>query len=139
VMARLRITTMRPAIMLCRQPVIQLAAFLMGYQFGLLYLVHSNFANMWLERYHQSHTASGLHYFAPVTGCLIALSIEWWAIDAIWARLKARNGGVTKPENRVPLMVPGSLLIPIGLLVYGWAAEKRAHWVVPDLGKNSTT
>ena len=139
VMARLRITTMRPAIMLCRQPVIQLAAFLMGYQFGLLYLVHSNFANMWLERYHQSHTASGLHYFAPVTGCLIALSIEWWAIDAIWARLKARNGGVTKPENRVPLMVPGSLLIPIGLLVYGWAAEKRTHWVVPDLGKNPTT
>lgn len=139
VVARLKITTLRPAMMLCRQPVIQLAAFLMGYQFGLLYIVHSTFANMWLDKYHQSHTASGLHYFAPVTGCLIALLIQWWAIDAIWAWLKARNGGLTKPENRVPLMIPGSLLIPIGLLVYGWAVEKRTHWIVPDLGKNLTT
>ncbi|KAF1971757.1 MFS multidrug transporter [Bimuria novae-zelandiae CBS 107.79] len=132
--ARLRITTLRPTIMLCTQPVIQVAAFLMGYQFGLLYTVHSTFANMWLERYHQSHTASGLHYFAPVTGSLIALFIEWRAMDAIWARLKARNGGVARPEYRVPLMIPGSLLIPAGLLVYGWAAEKRVHWIVPDIG-----
>lgn len=131
---RLKITTLRPAIMLCTQPVIQLAALVMGYQFGVLYIVHSTFANMWLEQYHQSYTASGLHYFAPVSGSLIALVIEWWAMDAIWARLKARNGGITKPEYRIPLMVPGSLLVPIGILLYGWSVEKHVHWIVPDLG-----
>ena len=132
--ARLKITTLRPAVMLCTQPVIQLAALLMGYQFGVLYIVHSTFANMWLERYHQSHTASGLHYFAPVSGCLIALTIQWWTVDAIWEWLKVRNGGRTKPENRIPLMVPGSLLAPIGLLVYGWSVDTHVHWIVPDLG-----
>jgi len=133
--ARLKITTLRPAIMLCTQPVIQLAAFLMGYQFGLLYIVHATFANMWIERYGQSHTASGLHYFAIVTGSMAALLIEWWAMDAIWARLKARNAGVSRPENRVPLMIPGTLLLPAGLLLYGWAAEKHVHWAVVDVGK----
>lgn len=133
--ARLKITTLRPTVMLCTQPVIQLAAFLMGYQFGLLYIVHSTFASMWVDQYGQSHTMSGLHYFAIVTGCLTALLIEWWAMDAIWARLKARNGGVTRPENRVPLMIPGTLLLPIGLLMYGWAAEKHVHWAVVDVGK----
>ncbi|KAJ4353792.1 uncharacterized protein N0V89_005522 [Didymosphaeria variabile] len=131
---RLKITTLRPTIMLCTQPVIQLAAFLMGYQFGLLYIFHATFASMWIERYEQSHTASGLHYFAIVTGCLSALLIEWWAMDAIWARLKARNGGVARPENRVPLMVPGTLLFPVGLLIYGWAAQQRVHWIVVDIG-----
>ncbi|KAL5382725.1 hypothetical protein DPSP01_006284 [Paraphaeosphaeria sporulosa] len=132
--ARLKITTLRPTVMLCTQPVIQLAACLMGYQFGLLYIIHSTFASMWIDQYGQSHTASGLHYFAIVTGCLTALLIEWWAMDAIWARLKASNGGVARPENRVPLMIPGTLLLPIGLLMYGWAAEKRAHWAVVDVG-----
>ncbi|KAK7189980.1 major facilitator superfamily transporter [Paraphaeosphaeria sporulosa] len=132
--ARLKITTLRPTVMLCTQPVIQLAACLMGYQFGLLYIIHSTFASMWIDQYGQSHTASGLHYFAIVTGCLTALLIQWWAMDAIWARLKASNGGVARPENRVPLMIPGTLLLPIGLLMYGWAAEKRAHWAVVDVG-----
>lgn len=136
--ARLKITTLRPAMMLCTQPVIQLAAFLMGYQFGLLYIIHSTFADMWIQRYEESHIASGLHYFAIVMGSLTALFIEWWAMDAIWARLKVRNGGVARPENRVPLMIPGSLMMPTGLLMYGWAAEKKVHWVAVDVGENYT-
>lgn len=151
--ARLRISAIRPTKMLWEQPAIQVTSFLMGYQFGLLYIVHSTFATLWTERYRQSHTASGLHYLAIVTGCLTALLIEWLAMDRIWARLKAKNSGKTRPENRVPLLIPGSLLIPIGLLWYvpmvctlqietdhsiryGWAAEERIHWIVPDIGKH---
>jgi hypothetical protein len=26
-------------------------------------------------------------------------------------------------------------MVPVGLLCYGWAAEKRVHWIVPDMGK----
>jgi hypothetical protein len=31
-------------------------------------------------------------------------------------------------------MVPASLLVPIGLLWYGWSAEYKTHWIVPDIG-----
>jgi len=31
-------------------------------------------------------------------------------------------------------MILGALLIPIGLLWYGWEAEARVHWIVPDIG-----
>lgn len=31
-------------------------------------------------------------------------------------------------------MMPGAVLIPIGLFWYGWAAEARVHWLVPDIG-----
>ena len=33
-----------------------------------------------------------------------------------WAQLAARNGGQGKPEMRVPAILVGSLIIPIGLL-----------------------
>lgn len=30
-----------------------------------------------------------------------------------------------------------NVLIPVGLLVYGWAVEKHLHWIVPDIGENN--
>ena len=31
-------------------------------------------------------------------------------------------------------MVPGTLCLPIGLLLFGWAAEKHIFWLVADIG-----
>ncbi len=31
-------------------------------------------------------------------------------------------------------MVPGSIILPIGLLLTGWCAQKGIHWVVTDIG-----
>jgi hypothetical protein len=38
------------------------------------------------------------------------------------------------PEYRLPLVLPFSLLIPIGLFIYGWSAERQVHWVIPNIG-----
>lgn len=38
------------------------------------------------------------------------------------------------PEYRLPLLVPFSLLIPLGLFTYGWSAQTRTHWLLPNLG-----
>jgi hypothetical protein len=37
------------------------------------------------------------------------------------------------PEYRLPLLLPFSPLVPVGLLIYGWSAG-RTHWIVPNLG-----
>ncbi|KKY21321.1 putative mfs multidrug [Phaeomoniella chlamydospora] len=39
-----------------------------------------------------------------------------------------------KPEYRLPLIIPFSLLPPIGLFLYGWSAEYRLHWIFPNVG-----
>ncbi|KAJ3874152.1 hypothetical protein F5051DRAFT_443597 [Lentinula edodes] len=31
-------------------------------------------------------------------------------------------------------MILGNFCLPVGLLISGWAAEERVHWVVTDLG-----
>jgi hypothetical protein len=42
--------------------------------------------------------------------------------------------GEMKPEYRLPPLIPGSFLIPIGLFIYGWTVDKHTHWIVPIIG-----
>lgn len=131
---RLKLAFMRPFRLLVRQPVVQVVSLILAYQFGLLYIALSTFSSLWTERYHQSSAISGLHYLAIVIGYTIASFGGGWAMDYTWQHYKAKNQGQTRPENRVPLIVPGSLLMPIGLLWYGWAAQQRLPWIMPDIG-----
>ena len=31
-------------------------------------------------------------------------------------------------------MIPGAILVPTGLFIYGWSAQYHVFWFVPDLG-----
>ncbi|OGM46052.1 putative bicyclomycin resistance protein [Aspergillus bombycis] len=42
--------------------------------------------------------------------------------------------GESKPEHRLPLMIFGTAMLPVGLLLYGWSADKHVHWIVPLIG-----
>ena len=39
-----------------------------------------------------------------------------------------------KPENRMVFLQVGMTLVPVGLVIFGWTAEKGAHWAVPLVG-----
>ncbi|OAX82710.1 hypothetical protein ACJ72_02943 [Emergomyces africanus] len=51
----------------------------------------------------------------------------------IYIHLKARYNHPGRPEFRIPLMLPGGLLVPIGLMTYGWTAQPHIHWIVPNI------
>lgn len=133
--ARLAKSLTRPVRLLFTHPTIQFMGLLLAYNFGLLYIVLSTFATLWIDKYHQSPLIGGLHYIAIVTGYTLASQVGGFAMDEIWAHLKRRaSGGKTAPEYRVPLMVPGAVLVLIGLFIYGWTAEYHLHWIFPDIG-----
>ncbi|KAI1392972.1 MFS general substrate transporter [Hypoxylon trugodes] len=131
---RLSRSLTRPIRLLLTQPILQVVAIFLAYNFGMLYLVLSTFASLWIDRYGQTETQSGLNYIALVIGYTIAAQVGGRVMDRLWAYLKAKAGNNTAPEYRVPLMVPGAILIPLGLLFYGWTAERQLHWIVPDIG-----
>ncbi|KAF3057434.1 hypothetical protein GL218_06174 [Daldinia childiae] len=132
--SRLSVSLTRPLRLLITQPILQVVAIFLAYNFGMLYLVLSTFATLWIERYGQSETQSGLNYIALVIGYTIAAQAGGRVMDRMWAYLKSKAGNNTAPEYRVPLMIPGAVLIPLGLLIYGWTAEKHLPWIVPDIG-----
>jgi hypothetical protein len=39
-----------------------------------------------------------------------------------------------KPEDRLPLLIPGVFCVPVGLFIYGWTAKYHIFWFVPIFG-----
>lgn len=39
-----------------------------------------------------------------------------------------------QPEFRLPLCLLGMLVLPLGLLLFGWTAQRHTHWLVPLVG-----
>lgn len=97
--------------------------------FGTLYIILSDFASLWIERYQQSASVGGLHYLAIVLGFLTAVVVGARFTDRTWQRADTPT-----PELRVFFVMPGGACMAAGLLVYGWAAQNKLHWIVPDLG-----
>lgn len=51
-----------------------------------------------------------------------------------YIKYKKSKEGYLKPEHRLPLMLLGAIVLPLGLFLYGWSAEKHVHWIVPIIG-----
>jgi hypothetical protein len=76
-------------------------------------------------------------------------------MDRIYIHFKNKNGGIGEPEFRlrewvslIPFshlltlvslasMIPGSIFLPLGVLLAGWSAEHRLHWIATDIVSRS--
>jgi MFS family permease len=129
---RVRRSLTRPLRLLIFHPIIQLQALLAGINYGLLYFALASFSALHVSAYGDSIAISGLHYIAICTGTVSGSQIVGPLMDYVYKRLKTRFTDV--PELRVPLLLPGALFVPIGFLIYGWAAQYRLYWLVVDIG-----
>lgn len=133
----LRLALSRPWAMLATQPIVQLLALYQAFNFGTLYLLISSFPALWEGRYGMARGRASLNYISLAAGSLAGVYICGPCTDGTYAALKRRRGLAEEepgvPEFRVPLMVPASVVTPCGILLYAWAAEARAHFLVPNV------
>lgn len=125
--------------MLFTQPIVQCMAVYMAFSYGVLYLALSTlptlFHNPRPAGYGEPLGISGLHYLSLGLGFFIGAPVCGKSSDKIYQHFKKKDPkGRGKPEYRMPLVIPFSTLVPIGLLIYGWAADKLVFWLVPDIG-----
>ena len=99
-----------------------------------MYLVVSTFSTLWAEDYHESIGISGVNFVALAIGFLFGAQMGAPLNDRIYRRLKQAHDGVARPEFRAPLLVPGALIVPVGLFWYGWSADAHLHWIMPNIG-----
>lgn len=43
-------------------------------------------------------------------------------------------GKEVEPEARLPSMLIGSIILPIGLYIFAWTSYKHVHWIAPMFG-----
>jgi len=106
------------------------------------------------ETYHESVSIAGLHFLALGIGMSGASQIDAGFMDRVYVYFKGRNEGVGEPEFQLrefqvfvlPMSVGidgmvicqasmglGSVILPVGLFMAGWAAEWKVHWIVVDV------
>lgn len=112
-----------------QRPVVQMMSFIISLNFGIYCLMLSTYASLWTDRYNESEITSSLNYISIAIGTTVATQAGGPTMDWIYRKLRERNKGETSPEFRVPFLVPGVILIPVGLsgmaglpreVLHGW-------------------
>ncbi|KAJ6604016.1 MFS polyamine transporter [Mycena sp. CBHHK59/15] len=124
----------RPFHLLFAEPIVQLLGLYMAFVYGTLYLFLVSMTLMFERTYRESVGIAGLNYLALGLGVTVASYLSAHVMDRVFRYCKERNGGIAEPEFRLLGMVPGTLLLPIGLFLTGWSAQYSVHWIVPSIG-----
>lgn len=132
----LSVSLRRPFILIATQPIVQALSVFMAYIYGLMYLMLASFPTLFTspDYYNESVGIGGLNYISLGVGFFMGAQITARLNDRIYKKLSARNNGTGLPEFRTPLLFLGSILLPVGLFIYGWTAEYKVHWIAPDIG-----
>ena len=106
----------RPTKMLIFSPIVLSLSIYMAVIYGYLYLLFTTLTLVFERTYHFSQGTVGLAFLGIGIGSLFGLVIFGILSDKMMKSMSAKNNGEMKPEFRLPPLIPGSLVIPIGLL-----------------------
>lgn len=124
-----------PSKMLALSPVVSVLAVYLGLVYSYMYLLYTSFTPVFQTQYGFSTGAAGLAFLGLGIGFVLGqLFVGLFADRYLRYQAKHSSDGKTKPEDRLPPLFAGSLLIPAGLVWYGWSAEYQTQWIVPILG-----
>ncbi|KAI5927664.1 major facilitator superfamily domain-containing protein [Camillea tinctor] len=125
----------RPAKMFLFSPIVTSMCIYISVTYGLLYLLFTTFTFVYEEMYGFGSRSAGLTFIAGGVGNLLGLAFTGTISDKLIQRKKDK-GEAAQPEDRLNLIitVPGGLLVPAGLIMYGWTANPNIHWIVPMIG-----
>lgn len=128
----LELSITRPLRLLVTSPLVFLPAFGQAVIFGMMFLMLSTMSTVYQEVYGWSIGASGLPYLGLGIGLFIGLAIYSITADKVYRRMTKTT--TPTPEMRLAPLTLGAPLCAVGLIIYGWALEKRLHWIVPIIG-----
>ncbi|KAK9462701.1 major facilitator superfamily domain-containing protein [Lipomyces oligophaga] len=123
---------MRPFAMLTT-PIIFLMSLYAAFVFGVLYLGVVAVPIAFLQVRHWSAVVSTLPTLGIILG--IATGGVMNILGALhYGRVLRASNGTPIPEERLQAMKLGSLLMPAGLVLFGWTSGPNCFWIFPVIG-----
>lgn len=129
------IAVTRPLRMLLLSPLITILCSYVAFLYGLMYMFFTTFTFVFEDIYGFSARSAGLVFVGGGIGNMLGQLLVGLLSDKI-IKAKKAMGEQPQPEDRLNLWitVPATITLPAGLIMYGWAAEKHTHWMVPIVG-----
>jgi hypothetical protein len=120
--------------MLFFSPITFIMASYLSFMYGEVYTFMTALGYVFDTAYGFDTGQIGLTFLGFGFGSMIGLAIAASTLDRLMHYQVKLNGGKMLPKYRLPMCILGGILAPIGLLWFGWAADQKAHWIVPIIG-----
>ena len=130
----------RPFELLLKEPMILALNLYSAILLGVLYLFFGAFPLVFEGNHGFNLWQSGLSFMGLFAGMAIGSCFApLWGI--VRSRLMVKHQHergldtpVSEPEDRLPSVMVGALLVPIGIFWFGWTSYASIHWIVPIIG-----
>ncbi|KAF7925274.1 hypothetical protein BELL_0179g00090 [Botrytis elliptica] len=119
---------LRPFIMLFQEPILLLITLYMALIYGILYLFFEAYPISFQQSRGWAPGLSALPFIGILIGVLLGAGTISWVTKTRFARKLEKHGKVI-PEERLPPMILGSLILPIGLFWFAWTSNPNITWV----------
>ncbi|KAI7720094.1 MFS general substrate transporter [Hortaea werneckii] len=124
----------RPMQLIVMDPAIGFTAGYVALCYGIYYSFFEAFPLVYIERYGFNLGQMGLTFLSIIIGVVISIAIYYAYIYKV-VEPEIRKFGLGAPERRLLPAIPASLLMPIGLFIFGWTGSVgHIHWIVSVIG-----
>jgi DHA1 family multidrug resistance protein-like MFS transporter len=98
--------------------------------YGILYLSFYAIPYSFIRERGWTRTQASLPFISIFVGTLISIpGVAFYSKTYYQRRLTAR--GKVWPEDRLPMMLVGGILLPLGLFWFAWTSSREVSWVAP--------
>ncbi|RDW82201.1 MFS general substrate transporter-65 [Coleophoma cylindrospora] len=119
---------LKPFMMLFREPILVLVTLYMALIYGILYLFFEAYPISFQEQRGWNEGVGALPFIGLLIGVLFACATITYVTKTRFARKLKKHGRVV-PEERLPPMILGAVLLPIGLFWFAWTSNPHISWV----------
>ena len=118
----------RPFRMLFLEPILVVLTIYMALIYGFLYLFFESYPVSFQEQRGYNDGVSALPFLGITVGIIVGGSTITWLTITRFAR-KLKEHGKVVPEERLPPMIVGAIMLPAGLFWSGWTSSPHISWV----------
>jgi len=101
--------------------------------YTLFYSFFEAFPLTYIDIYHFNLGEMGLAFSAAAVGFGLA-TVVYWAYLYYHMEARIKRNGMVSPEERLVPALFASILMPVGMFIYGWTSRDDIHWIVPSIG-----
>ncbi|PWN88030.1 putative polyamine transport protein specific for spermine [Acaromyces ingoldii] len=120
----------RPFQMLFTEPILIFFSAYLSLVYSLLYLTFFAFPIVFQGLHGFNAGETGLTFLSLLVGICLAMLYVWFVQERMYHRRRNARGSAL-PEDRLPLMFVGSVLLPVSLFIFAWTSLKSVHWSGP--------
>ncbi|RAH48941.1 MFS general substrate transporter [Aspergillus brunneoviolaceus CBS 621.78] len=140
----LRTSLLRPFTMLFTEPVVFFFSLWAAFSWSVLYINLSAIPLVFETAYSFSLSSANAIFAASCIGSTVALAlclVQESLATSFWYTRKRDHQSMwnSVPEHRLYFSCVESLLLPLGLFLFGWSAQYQVHWIVPAVAVGIST